>query len=397
MLGVVAWSSISRAEIAVDSNFPGGNIQVNSISNDIVHLQPDLRGTDGWWFYWYFRVRGAAGRTTTFHFDGRSPIGARGPAICLDGRHWTWLGIDNVRDSSADASFSCEIPAGCNEVRFAVCPPYVEADWKLFASKLNQIPEFSASNLCNTENQRHVDLIRIAPQKAPARASVLLTARHHACEAMASYVLEGLLKHVCSDGVTGCWLRERVEFVIVPFMDKDGVEQGDQGKNRPPHDHWLDYRGDGRYRSVVALKALIEQLPRRPMFAMDLHCSYLREATKQPGCSEELFFMGSMNSKVVAETAKFQQILRGGQRGPIRYDGRSDLPFGVRWNTEEIATPSFIGWASNLPDIQVATVLELPYANAGGVAVTPESARQLGRDLAISMQAYFENCLAVQE
>ena len=124
----------------MDANFPGGNIQVNSISNDIVHLQPDLRGTDGWWFYWYFRVRGAAGRTITFHFDGRSPIGVRGPAICLDGRHWTWLGIDKVRDSSTDASFSCEIPAGCNEVRFAVCPPYVEADWKLFASKLNQMP-----------------------------------------------------------------------------------------------------------------------------------------------------------------------------------------------------------------------------------------------------------------
>jgi hypothetical protein len=248
--------------------------------------------------------------------------------------------------------------------------------------------------LCDTENRRNVELIRIAPEKAAARASVLLTARHHACEAMASYVLEGLLASVCADDEAGNWLRERVEFFVVPFIDKDGVEQGDQGKNRPPHDHWLDYRGDSRYRSVMALKKLIEQLPRRPMFAMDLHCSYLRETTKQPGCSEELFFMGSMNSKVVAETAKFQQILRGKQRGPIRYDGRSDLPFGVRWNTEEIAAPSFLGWVSNLPDTQVATVLELPYANAGGAVVGPETARQLGRDLAIAMQSYLECCLA---
>ena len=81
----------------------------------------------------------------------------------------------------------------------------------------------------------------------------------------------------------------------------------------------------------------------------------------------------------------------------MRYDGRSDLPFSVRWNTEEIATASFLGWASSPPEIQVAAVLELPYANAGGVAVTPESARQLGRDLAVSMQAYIETCLADKE
>jgi hypothetical protein len=378
----------------VDADFPGGNIRVNAVSKDIVHVQPDLRGTDGWWFYWCFRVRGAAARKVTFQFDGRSPIGARGPAFNTDGRHWTWLGIDKVIDHPTDASFTCDIPAGTDEIRFAFCPPYVDSDWQRFVATLNRCPEVNVSELCESEQHRPVQLVHIAPRKGKAEARVLLSARHHACEAMASYVLEGVLAAVCKDDATGDWLRDRVEIFAAPFMDKDGVEQGDQGKNRPPHDHWLDYRGESRYQSVSALKELIENVKPLPMLAMDLHCSYLRESTQQPGCSEQLFFMASMDPNVAARTAKFQQILRTEQRGPIRYDGRSDLPFGMRWNDEAVATPSFVGWASKLPEVQVATVLELPYANAGGVEVTAESARQLGRDLAVSIRAYFEQFFA---
>jgi hypothetical protein len=45
---------------------------------------------------------------------------------------------------------------------------------------------------------------------------------------------------------------------------------------------------------------------------------------------------------------------------------------------------------SNLADTRVATVFEIPYANAGGVEVTAESSRQVGRDLAVAMRWYFE-------
>jgi hypothetical protein len=47
-----------------------------------------------------------------------------------------------------------------------------------------------------------------------------------------------------SESKDGRWFRENVEVVIVPFMDKDGVEEGDQGKNRKPHDHNRDYIGE---------------------------------------------------------------------------------------------------------------------------------------------------------
>lgn len=53
------------------------------------------------------------------------------------------------------------------------------------------------------------------------------------------------------------WLREQVEFFVVPFMDKDGVEAGDQGKNRRPYDHNRDYQGESLYASVRAMRELV--------------------------------------------------------------------------------------------------------------------------------------------
>src|SRR5436190_5509059 len=99
-------SRCSAGNVQIDSAFPGGNIVVVSSADNVAHLRPDLRGTADWWFYWNFRVRGADGRSVKFQFDGRNPIGARGPAVSVDGGStWKWLGIENVDNRPIDASF----------------------------------------------------------------------------------------------------------------------------------------------------------------------------------------------------------------------------------------------------------------------------------------------------
>lgn len=385
----------NAAEFSVDANFPGGNVIVVNIENNLVHLRPDQRGTASWWFYWSFRVSNAGGRTIRFQFDGRNPIGSRGAAISQNqGMSWSWHGIENVSDKNVDASFQYDFPEGANDVRFAFCPPYVASDWKKFVKSISSCQQLSEQILAHSEKNRAIELLSISPPAGRAKSSVILTARHHSSEAMASYVLEGIISKIVADDEDGRWMRDRIHFLVVPFMDKDGVEEGDQGKERLPHDHWLDYVGESRYNSVAALKKLVTTESKAPVhFAMDMHCSYLRDKEDSPGCSEQLFFMNSMESEVAAETAMFQRILLRKQRGPITYFGRYDLPFGTRWNALEIANPSFLGWASRLPGIRVATVLEVPYANAGGIAVTTDTARQLGNDLANAMYLHFRNHL----
>jgi len=47
-------------------------------------------------------------------------------------------------------------------------------------------------------------------------------------------------------------------------------------------------------------------------------------------------------------------------------------------------------WAAGLPGVEVATVIEIPYANVGDAIVTAESARFLGHDLARAMKEYLQ-------
>jgi hypothetical protein len=77
----------------VSTDFPGGNGIVESVSGDTIHLRPDLRDTEGDWFYWSVRVRHAAGRTLRLVFTQQKPLADRGPALSVDGgRSWRWVG-----------------------------------------------------------------------------------------------------------------------------------------------------------------------------------------------------------------------------------------------------------------------------------------------------------------
>lgn len=77
----------------IDADFPGGNIVVVDINGDSIQLQQDLRDTEGQWFYWSFRIKGAANRKLNFEFTNGTVIGSRGPAVSTDGGlSWKWIG-----------------------------------------------------------------------------------------------------------------------------------------------------------------------------------------------------------------------------------------------------------------------------------------------------------------
>jgi hypothetical protein len=143
----------------IDCDFPGGNIVVDSIQGDTVLLHQDLRDTEGDWFYWYFRVRGAAGRTLHFQFDrGKDVIGLRGPAVSLDGGHsWRWLGAETARTTS----FSYAIPPDAEEVRFSVTIPYLESNLHEFLDHYHGNANLKVDTLCRTRKGRPVDLLHL--------------------------------------------------------------------------------------------------------------------------------------------------------------------------------------------------------------------------------------------
>jgi len=371
----------------IDCDFPGGNVVLQRVEADQVYLHQDQRDTPGFWFYWYFRVRGAAGRTLTFHFTQGNVLGVRGPAVSTDGgKTWTWLGAESMKGDSFAYSFSPD----AEEVRFCLAVPYLEANLCELLARHKDNPHLIVEHHSTTKKGRKMERLRLGKLDGQPQYRVLLTARHHCCEMMASWALEGLIDAVLADTPDGRWLRENVEFLVIPFMDKDGVEDGDQGKNRKPHDHNRDYVGESIYPSVAALKEFAPPWSQGKLrLAFDLHCPYIRGGGDGPSSNERIFFVGNPSQEMWERQQQFCRLLQEVQTGPLVYHPKNNLPWGQAWNTLQ-EPRSCSRWTATLPGILVATTIEIPYANVAGTPVTAESARALGGDLARAIRRYLE-------
>ncbi len=354
---------------AIDCAFPGGNIILERIEGDTIYLRPDLRDTTGHWFYWNFRIQDAAGRTLRFVFTEGQCIGARGPAVSKDdGANWHWL---NASEAPQAEAFSYRFSLCETSLRFCFCLPYTLSNWQTFAQQLPVTYQQQA--LAKTAQDRALPLIQLGVEAS--KPLVILTARHHACETTPDFVLEGLLDAWAASKTIG--------LAVIPFVDMDGVEAGDQGKNRQPHDHNRDYTDDSIYPETKALRAFIEQHP-GPVLVLDLHCPYLRG-----GDSETVYLVGSQYERIATEQARFGELLESCQQG-LPYHPKNDVPFGTLWNVEANFTQGkcFATWASELSNCNLATTIEIPYANAEGIAVTPETCRHFGASLAEAIKHY---------
>lgn len=373
-----------KAAFAIDAAFPGGNILVSKIEGDTVQLAPDMRDSLVPWFYWHCRVTGAGGRKLTFIFN-KNNVGARGPGVSLDGgKTWKWLGADAV----VDGAFSFAFPAGADDVRFSVGMPYLRAGLDRCLARHKDNPFLQIDTLTKTRKGRDVPVIRIGDPKKNGRCTIAITSRHHCCEMMASYAVEGVIEGALADDAAGRWLRENVDFLIVPFMDTDGAEDGDQGKNRAPYDHNRDYATTPRYPEVAALK---EKLPEwaagRPLVFLDLHDPALRT-----DIHESVHFLEPEERDQAARMDKLCTYLERDQQGPILYRKANNLRFGAGYNTH-VARPSPLsaGWARSLPDTLLGCTIEIAYANAGGCEVNAHSARELGRDLIVALKEFLRD------
>jgi hypothetical protein len=382
--------------LAVDADFPGGNILLERIDGDDIFLRQDLRDTPSW-FYWAFRVRGAQGKHLTFHFTGGDVLGVRGPAMSYDaGASWQWLGDDIVsRKDADDVTFAHAFSPQQTDVLFAFCPTYTERNLDQFLTRFQENPLLQKETLCRSRGGKEVEFLRVG--NPSARFQLLLTCRHHACEAMASYFLEGVLESILSEDETGRWFRANVDCAVVPFMDKDGVEAGDQGKNRAPHDHNRDYGGevsDSIYPEVAALRRWTTAWLRKEKnpVVLDFHCPHIRANE-----NEDVYFVGVPSPQVWREVMELSAIWEYPQSSALPFEKRHNLPFGEKWNTggNYAAGQSFTKWASDLPEVRLTAAMEMPYANAGGAEVNPESCRALGRTLAQALRIYWEEIAAV--
>jgi hypothetical protein len=385
---------LAQERVQIDADFPGGNIVVDKIEGDDVYVHQDLRDTKGDWFYWYFRVRGAEGRELTFHFTKSRAIGLLGPGISRDGgRTWQWLGGKTLPNA-----FRYKFAAGESDVRFSFGLPYQHADLTRFLQKRAGNPHLRTEELARTRKGTPVERLHAGRIDGDAPHKILITCRSHACEMMASYVLEGIIDEILSDSEDGRWLQRHVDFLIVPMVDKDGVEAGDQGKNRMPHDHTADFNGESIYPEVAALREYVSKWAGpQPQVTFDLH---------DPAINHQVIYTHALRRERLdseerrAHIRRFLDLLEQTHCGELKFAVQDSIEFAERKAREgqtvgdpppPAAAPTAKPAAKVSPKPgSFKCTFEIPYAQVRGVEVNPDSARAFGHDIARALCTYLK-------
>ncbi len=345
----------------ITSDFCGGNITVKEIDGDTVYLENQLRDTTEDWFYWAFCVSGAKGRTVRFVFD-KMRVGYFGAAKSCDLVNWEWTGVWDD-----ETSFTYTFGEDEDTVYLAHNMIYSPNMFSSFCRQ-HQIEEKS---LCTSRKGRTVPYIEIGE----GEEVLFLTARHHACESTGNYVIEGIVERFLEKPIDG------LRIICVPFVDLDGVIDGDQGKLRAPHDHNRDYKVDtpSIYPSTRAIKGLASENKIR--YAFDCHAPW-----HVGGENDSVFLVRNSHEKD-ALIERFARLFEESiTPDSLPYKASNDHGADVSWNKTDDST--FVNYILRTAGAEIAFTLETAYFTAQGTTFSQKRATELGRCYAEAIRKY---------
>ena len=345
--------------INIHKNFIGGNILVKEISGDTVLLENELRDTEGDWFYWAFCVEGAQGRTLTFKMQP-TRLGYWGPAVSYDLKNWCWL------DFCDGDSFTYSFKENESKVYFAHHMLYHPQRFYSLCDNLN----LEVSELCISRKGRSVPCLYIGS----GEKSIIFTSRHHACESTGDYVLEGVITELIKSPI------ENTRILIVPFVDYDGVVDGDQGKSRFPHDHNRDYIEAPIYPEVRAIRNHISKYGCN--YGFDLHSPW-----HKGGVNDKIFVVRNLKEKE-NDFDRFASIFESEiSDKSMKYSKNNDYPPCTNWNQPSTS----FGYTNNTqPECNLAFTLESTYFGLEDNKVSGEKLVELGKCFLRAVKKYVE-------
>ena len=343
--------------IKIHNEFTGGNILVKEIADNTVILENELRDTGENWFYWAFCVEGAGGQTLTFKMQPKR-LGYFGPAVSHDLENWNWLG------EGGDDSFTYHFAKDENKVYFAHHMLYHPNRFQALCGELG----LEISEHCISRRGRSVPCLHIGN----GDTSFVFTARHHACESPGSYVLEGIIRELAASPIPNS------RILIVPFVDYDGVVDGDQGKSRLPHDHNRDYIDEPIYPEIRATCRHMDTYGCN--YGFDLHAPGHRG-----GVNDTIFVVRNLEEKIACFD-RFSDIFQSevGEHS-MKYVKENDYQPKTGWNQPS----SNFGFTTNTrPECKLAFSLENTYFGSENDKISAKKLIELGKCFARSVKKY---------
>ncbi len=347
--------------MTIHQNFFGGNIAVDRIDRDTVYLEREIRDTEGDWFYWAFCAEGFAGRSVTFVFPSPHRVGRFGAAVSHDLKNWHWS------ESGMNDRFTYTFGADENRVYFAHNMVYDPGRFDRFCTAHGLTPEV----FCKSEKGRDLPAVRFGS----GSKWILLTARHHACESTGSYVLEGVTEVLAES------LPDGYSVLAVPFVDYDGVLDGDQGKNRRPHDHNRDYIEEPVYEVIRKLIAFEKEYDLK--YTFDFHSPW------HMGNQNDYVFFSRSTEAMEEKTNAFGELMkREAADLELRYTGKWDVGPNEAWNNEQ--SPNSKNYFAKCPAVSLTVTTETPYFGVEGGKISVDAMLELGRAFGRAVAAYLE-------
>ncbi len=209
--------------LRIDADFDGGNIVVRSVgeaSADLL-IRPDSHGP---WFQWfYFRVRGAAGRALSLRIvnagDSAYPGGWPGYRACVSTDNETWT---RAVTAYADGVLRIDYPAVDDTVWFALFAPYDLARHQALLDRATGAGA-AVDRLGQSVDGRpiHRAMLGNGPR------TVWAIGRQHSGETMASWWMEGALDCLLDPAdPVGAALLKTATVHLVPIVNIDGAARG---------------------------------------------------------------------------------------------------------------------------------------------------------------------------
>ncbi len=348
----------------IHGRFPGGNIRVDRIEGDDVYLEQELRDTEGWWFYWGFCVEGAAGRSLTFHFTNGHVVGYRAAAVSPDNVEYHWLGDGHAIDG---ATFTYDFGAEEERVFFRYALPYQLSNYENWLRK--QTAPIETGVLCVTERGRNLPYFILGD--ADAERSIFFTSRHHACESMATWGLEGAVE-ACIQQLADLKALN-CNLIVAPFIDLDGVEDGDQGKNRAPHDQNRDYIDEPHYVVIRALTRLAQE--KQIAAFVDYHDPWYQGEVNDHLSLVRRERGGSLVDHFAAHLK--EETARNATERDIVYTGAHDIYPGELW-VPAIPNPATSVSFFRRLGVDLAVSIEIPYFGTPDFTYDQGNVKRLG-------------------
>lgn len=266
-------------------------------------------------------------------------------------------------------------PGGADTVAASLCYPYGPEDLDATLAELG--PAWQRSPIGVTGQSRELPRLRLSSDAAGPRPGLYFMARQHAGETPGSWVLDGILRFLAGEDPEASEIRSAVDVWAAPFVDLDGVVNGDYGKDAFPWDFnraWeqLPQRPEVQaiQRDLLRFKSLTG-----PRVVIDLHA---------PGHSTpDLYVQLPREQRPILQqqaALRFAELMAPHWPESAAASLSRPTRYPSRWN----AMSTLGSWCWDHLERTPEVTIETSYQSLAGRPLDPDGYREIGRRVALT-------------